>query len=200
VSDADRDRRDRAPVQRRGADPAPSPRAALQRSLGNQRLLQLRRAVQRQAPQWVRDQLGVTDEDERNAARALAQDQAAEEIALPSGGEALTPEVQRWAERGIGGDLGGVSVVHGSDAACDALGAHAFATPGDSGHQIHLSSQVDLATPDGQFTLLHELAHVRQQRDGQTGDLDGLGGDEARRADLEDHADQVAQRALRTPG
>jgi Domain of unknown function (DUF4157) len=169
-----------------GAQPR-SPIAQLQRSLGNQRLLQLRRAVQQRA--WARDQLGVTAEDEANVDRADAADAATSD--LPGGGAPLDPAIQARAEASMGA-LGDVRVIQNADAVCAPMEAHAFA----SGNEVYLSSGVDLASPDGQFTLMHELAHVRQQQDGKTAGLEGLGGDGQLRDSLESHADDVARKVL----
>jgi hypothetical protein len=177
-----------------------SPAALLQRTLGNQRVLQLRRLVQRQlrrgeAPEWVRREIGETPESVRAVERSLEADAAAESVPL-GGGEPMAPGLRRWAEAATGGSFGGVRIVPGADASCSAMDALAFATPDESGgHEVHLSSQVDLGSQEGRFTLLHELAHVRQQQAGQTGDLAGLGGSEGTRDSLEAEADSVAQGA-----
>jgi hypothetical protein len=149
--------------------------------------LQLRRAVQQRA--WARDQLGVTSQDEESFDRAEAADAAA--VNLPGGGAPLDPAIQTRAEATMG-SLGDVRVIQNADAVCAPMAAHAFA----AGNEVYLSSGVDLGSPDGQFTLMHELAHVRQQQDGKTSGLEGLGGDAQVRDSLESHADDVARQAL----
>lgn len=176
-----------APDRAGAAAPAHSPVAQLQRALGNQRLLQLRRTMQRRA--WAREQLGVTAQDEANVDRVDAADVAA--MDLPGGGAPLDPAIQARAEATMG-SLGDVRVIPNADAVCAPMEAHAFA----SGNEVYLSSGVDLGSADGQFTLMHELAHVRQQQDGKTSGLAGLGGDAQQRDALETHADAVAREAL----
>jgi hypothetical protein len=56
---------------------------------------------------------------------------------------------------------------------------------------------VDLESADGQFTLMHELTHVAQQKRGQSDALDGLGGDESTREALEADADRSAAHCAR---
>ena len=45
---------------------------------------------------------------------------------------------------------------------------------------------------------MHELAHVAQQKRGETAGLDGIGGDEARRDSLEQAADACAGKMTRS--
>jgi hypothetical protein len=180
-------RDERTYEQERRAEPdreAPSEVQALQRQLGNRALVQLRRALQRRsAPQWMRDELGPSAE------------RAGDEVQVPSGGQPLPPAIQRQAEAQLGTSLAAVTIAQGADAACDGLGALAFATPDErGGHTVALSSAVDLASDEGRFTLLHELAHVAQQQRGATAALAGLGGDEGTRAQLEADADAFAAR------
>jgi len=175
-------------------EPPHSHALRLQRSLGNRRLMQLRRAVQRRseraAPEWMKAQLGISPESQASA--------AADELAVPSDGRPLPTAVKRQAEAQLGTCLDEVTVAHGADTACDSIGALAFTTPGErGGHTVALSSAVDLASEEGRFTLMHELAHVAQQQRGEATGLSGLGGDEGARAHLEDQADAAAARGLR---
>lgn len=178
----------------------PSKVKQLQARYGNSRLLQLRAAaVQRDgAPDWIRDQLGIGATEEANFTRVTearaAAEQAAEAVSLPGGGVALDAPVQRQAESHLGVPLDDVRVVHGADAACQAMGATAFAT----GSEIYLSSGVDANTEDGRFTMAHELAHVAQQKRGETTGLQGLEGDEDKRSALEHAADSTAGAMLRS--
>lgn len=185
------------PAVRRGLSPV----QRLQRGLGNARLAQLRGALQRQAsgeaPAWIKDQLGVTAESENAMAQRDQMMEAADSVQIPTGGSALPPAVQRQAEAHLGTSLDGVSVVSGANSVCDALGATAFAAPQDGGgHTVVLSGGVDLASAEGQHTLMHELSHVAQQRRGESDGLHGLGGDEAQRHHLEQKADHDAARIL----
>jgi hypothetical protein len=180
----------------------PSELFALHRRLGNGRLMQLRRALQRRsgtaAPEWMKAQLGITPESEARAAQDAAEERAAEELRVPAGGQALPVPLQRQAEEQLATSLSGVKLAHGADAACDSIGALAFTTPSeDGGHTVALSSAVNLDSDEGRFTLMHELAHVAQQRRGATAGLSGLGGDDGARADLENQADAAAAQALR---
>lgn len=201
MSDRDRTREqareDRA--SRADLDERPSRVQQLQSRLGNARLLQLRAAaIQREgAPDWVRDQLGIGPTQEANFARVqeahAAAEQAAASVSLPGGGTQLDASVRDHAESHLGMPMGDVRVVQGADAACDAMGAVAFAT----GSEIYLSSSVDPSSADGQFTMAHELAHVAQQKRGETSGLEGLDGDAGKRESLEQAADATAAAMLR---
>src|SRR5262245_10503475 len=135
--------------QSRVAEPEAGALSQLQARMGNQRLLQLRKALQ------CRNGAGAT------------------EPPIPAAGAALPKELEREAERELGVAMDNVFVTQRADEACEAMGgALAFTTPIDGGHLIALSSGVDVGAEDGRFTLLHELAHVAQQRRGQTAALD----------------------------
>lgn len=184
-----------------GVVPAASPVQRMQRSLGNARLIQMRRALQCQqmpaqdAPDWVKSGLNL---DARGTPMSTEVADAAEPgMAALGGGEALPSAVRQRAEKHLGVSLDGVSVAHGADSACKPIQAQAFtADDGGGRHTVALSSDVDLNSQDGQFTLMHELAHVAQQKRGEASELRGLGGDENSRGDLEQRADDVAGRIL----
>jgi hypothetical protein len=93
----------------------------------------------------------------------------------------------------------GVRLVQGAqaDEYCDRMDAAAFTTPSVDGHSdIYVHSGVALDTPEGQHTLQHEIAHAVQNRKGETESLSGLGGDGARREQLERSADTHATATL----
>jgi hypothetical protein len=182
---------------------APSRVEQLQRRAGNGALLQRRRRLQRrtfsgdQTPQWMKDQVGITPESERHFAQAEAVEQAAGELQIPAGGRSLDPIMRSYAEQDLGVSLGDVSLVEKGGAAAGSIEALAFATSDDHGRpSVVLADDVDLGTEDGQFTLMHELAHVAQQKHGKAEGLDGLGGDPAVRERLERGADADASRIL----
>lgn len=179
----------------------------LHRALGNDRIMQLRQSrqrgapVQRQAaaPAWIKNQLGISGEDEQNLARQESAMAAAanESTAVPSGGQRLPADTAQAVSGHLGVDVGDTRVVQNADAACRSMGAHAYATTSGSGEPVvALSSDVDLKTPEGQFTLNHELAHIAQQKRGQSDGLTGLGGDPAQRDALERDADDQANAFL----
>lgn len=173
----------------------------LQRTFGNARLLQLRRAAQRQeipaadVPDWVKAGLGL--DPLGMPATAEATEAASPSIELPSGGRPLPEAVRQHAETELGVALDGVSIAYGADGACKPIQAQAFtADEGGGRHTIALSSDVNLDSEDGQFTLMHELAHVAQQKKGETSELSGLGGDAESRDSLEHAADQAAAKLI----
>ena len=175
--------------------PRPSPVAQLQRGIGNAALLQMRaqRAVQN------RDIFDEAREDQ--AARRAATEQAMAEqavVAIPSGGEPLPAAVQARAEAQHGVSMADVKVVHNADAATDPLGAKAFTTQDGDTPKVVMGT-ADMTSQDAQFTLMHELTHVAQQKKGMTGGLEGLGGDAATREHLEQHADEHAAEMLKDP-
>jgi hypothetical protein len=187
--------------------PAPVGRLAqLQRTYGNAGLLQLR-ALQRQrtfsgaeTPEWLKREAGITPQSEANFREAETATAAVEDLSIPSGGNPLAREAREPAERALGVDLGDVNVVERGDSATTPLQAHAFAAQNEGGgHSVVLSSGVDLKSGEGQFTLMHELAHVAQQKKGEADTLEGLGGDESVREHLERKADDDAQRLLSRP-
>lgn len=174
--------------------PAPlSPVVQLQRSLGNSRLLQLRArnaAVQARMSMDEATQAAEQHADESFAVQRQ-EAQAAPDISIPSGGQPLSKGVQATAEQHLGVPMHDVQVVHGADSATKPIQAQAFATEDAGVPKVVLSSDVDLQSKDGQFTLMHELAHVAQQKKSATGSLQGLGGDEGHRQHLENEADHA---------
>jgi hypothetical protein len=178
-----------------------SPVSQLQARIGNAGLARLH-PIQRQAaaPDWIRNQLGISSADETSFDRLREAHQAASgDVPVPHGGVPLDGHLREHSERQLGVSLGDVRIVPNADQACDAMGAVAFATPGQShGHDVCLSSSVRLDSEEGQFTLMHELAHVAQQKRGETAGLDGIGGDEARRDSLEQAADACAGKMTRS--
>jgi hypothetical protein len=174
----------------------PSPVAGLQRRMGNAALLQMR-AVQRRSALQKRDVFEEARADQmarREAAVAEQADQVT--AAIPSGGEALHPQVRAVAEQQHGVSMADVRVVNNADAATDPIQAKAFTTT-DSGTPKVVMGSMDMQSQDAQFTLMHELSHVAQQKKGMTGGLDGLGGDAGTRESLENHADEHAAEMLK---
>lgn len=199
----------RAPAIDRGAEAAHaivpprrlSPAAQLQRSVGNARLLQLR-AQQRAALQ--RQDVFAGAREDAAARRAAREQQTLEEnaqhVQVPSGGDRLPAAVQARAEHHLGVPMGDVRVVHGADQATEPIQAKAFTTEDSGTPKVVMSSGVDLDSKDGQFTLMHELTHVAQQKKGMSSGLSGLGGDSGLRDHLEDHADHHAEKMCKDPG
>jgi hypothetical protein len=173
------------------AQPRLSPVMQLQRTVGNSRLLQLRaRHAAMQARMSMEEATQAADE--QASASFDAQRQAAlkePDISIPSGGQALPQKVQATAEKHLGVPLNDVQMVTNGDSATKPIQAQAFATEDGGTPKVVLSSDVDLNSKDGQFTLMHELAHVAQQKKGSTGALEGLGGDSGHREHLEHDAD-----------
>lgn len=183
------------PVQRRL-----SPVAQFQRTVGNSRLLQLR-AMQRAAIQR-HDAFDAAREDAAARFEAHEQarlEQAADQISIPAGGQPLPAAVQARAEKHLGMPMDDVRVVHGADSATDPIQAQAFTTHDGGAPKVVMGSGVDLNSKDGQFTLMHELTHVAQQKQGMSNGLAGLGGDNGLRDHLESHADQNAAQMLASP-
>lgn len=166
-----------APATAAPATAAPSPVRTLQRSLGNARLLQLQVALRRPVTQ------------RRDDGEAIDADVSV------SGGAPLPPAVQARAESALGVPLADVRVVNDAST-CSRLGAHAFAMHQEQTPYVVLGQSVDAGTTDGEFTMMHELAHIAQQRRGETAGLDGLGGDADQRERLERDADRAAAAAL----
>jgi hypothetical protein len=186
------------------AAPQASPVARIQRRLGNSYLLQLRAAQKRSsAPVQLDafDDVKAEQAARQEARRESALEQQAEQasLAVPSGGEALPAQVQAIAEKQHGVKMDDVRIVHGADAATEPIQAKAFTTQEGSTPKVVMSS-MDMQSQDAQFTLMHELSHVAQQKKGVTGGLDGLGGDEAQREHLENHAVAHAAEMLSDPG
>ncbi len=158
--------------------------AQLQQRLGNARLLQLR-ALQRQA---VNPQEFIQQDIAAKAAAGkydqLAMERAEEQVAIPGGGTPLPAGLAAHAQSHLGVPMHDVEVVHNGDAATKPLQAMAFTTHDAGVPKVVLGSDVDLKTPDGQFTLMHELTHVAQQKQGQSDGLHGMAGDAGQRAHL----------------
>jgi hypothetical protein len=109
--------------------------------------------------------------------------------ALPtSGGEPLPVQLQESLSEKAGTNLDDVTIHRDSSshAALDGLNAEAAT----QGTHVHLGPNVDIHSPSGQDTLLHELRHVGQQKRGEADGLDGTGGDPSRRVELERDADK----------
>lgn len=180
------------PKQEERGDKAPqrlSPVMQLQRSVGNSRLLQLRaRAMQARMSMSEATQSVEQQADESFAAQRQAA-LAEPDISIPGGGQPLPHRVQQTAEKHLGVPMNDVQMVQNGDAATKPIQAQAFATEDAGVPKVVLSSDVDLQSKDGQFTLMHELAHVAQQKKGSTGSLEGLGGDAGHRDHLEHDAD-----------
>jgi hypothetical protein len=114
--------------------------------------------------------------------------------AVPLPASALT---QARDHHGVGVDH--VQLIQGaqSDQYCNAMDAVAFCTPNHhGGSDIFMHSSVPIDSPAGQHTLQHEIAHSVQHQKGQTGSLDGLGGDPTVRDQLEKDADHHADTLL----
>ena len=60
-----------------------------------------------------------------------------------------------------------------------------------------MRGSVDLDSVAGQHTLQHEIAHAVQNKNGQTDQLSGLGGDPFQRHTLERDADQKADGVMK---
>lgn len=190
--------------------PAPARRAPasavaqLQRSMGNARLLQLRALQRRESGQAVNPMEFIQKDLEAKAAAGKYEDraleQAGEAISVPSGGTPLPGSLQRHAESHLGVPMGDVQVVTNGDAATKPINALAFTTEDAGRPKVVLGSDVNLETPDGQFTLMHELTHVAQQKQGLSAGLTGLGGDAGQRESLEQHADAVAAKMCQGGG
>lgn len=132
----------RAPQHDRAQAPATGehPLHALQRSVGNAAVVE------------------AVESDDEGRSPVL-------DVVGRGGGRALPAEVQRSMSAAFGGtDFSDVRL-HDDGAAkasAQAVGARAYTT----GHEIVLGDGVDIASPDGQRTLAHELTHVVQQRSG----------------------------------
>lgn len=183
--------------------------AQLQRRVGNAQLLQLRASQQRAVQQRAVQRRGAVQRDLADQVRedfALRQEQRqmaaleaqAEQISIPGGGQALPAPVQAIAEKQHGVSMDDVRVVYGADQATDPIQAKAFTTQ-DAGTPTVVMSSMDMHSQDAQFTLMHELSHVAQQKKGMTHGLDGLGGDPGQRESLEQHADEHAAEMVKEP-
>lgn len=114
---------------------------------------------------------------------------AGSDVSMPdSGGQALPPILQQQMQGPAGTELHDVRIHQGGSV--DSALASQNALAATQGTNVYLSADVDLASDSGQDTLIHELRHVGQQKRGETADLDGLGGDPHKRAELERDADR----------
>ena len=105
-----------------------------------------------------------------------------------SGGWTLPKEVQRKMEQALGADFSDVRVFVGSEAT--SIGALAFTW----GSNLHFApGQYNPHTPQGQFLLGHELAHVVQQRSGRVSNPFGSGVAVVQDAALEAEADRLGR-------
>ncbi len=173
----------------------------LQRTLGNSRLIQMRSvsprpAIQRKTedilPDWVKQRMA------NEAAQEELENQGSQ-VTIPSGGKPLPPTVQKRAEGHLGVGLDDVRVVTNGDSATKPIQAQAFTTDNGGTPTVVLGNDVNLNSRDGQFTLMHELTHVKQQKQGMAGGLSGLGGDAGQRESMEQHADSHAERMCSDP-
>ena len=116
-----------------------------------------------------------------------------------AGARPLPLPLARAAEEHHGVGLAGVNLIQGgqADTYCDAMDAAAFTIPNaEGGSDIFLHSDASVDSAKGQHTLQHEIAHAVQNMKGQTTGLEGLGGSEAKRDELEQSADQQADAIL----
>jgi hypothetical protein len=81
---------------------------------------------------------------------------------VPSGGQPLSPVVQRKMERALGADFSDVRV-HQDDGRTRAMNAEAYTVGRDI---VFGGGNYDPHSAEGQHTLAHELTHVVQQRSG----------------------------------
>jgi hypothetical protein len=148
---------------------------------------------------WLEHELGITDQTQANAERALSAQSLSPDAMSRAGARPLPPAFAADAEAFYGQSLGNVNLVTGShaDQYADQMSAAAFTTPNaQGGSDIFLHSGLDLSSAQGQHTLQHEIAHAVQNMSGQTSELTGLGGNESRRSELERAADSDASGIL----
>ncbi|MGH3912059.1 MAG: DUF4157 domain-containing protein [Pseudonocardiaceae bacterium] len=124
----------------------------LQRQHGNRYVQRLVEHVQRHADGPQRDQ------DEVGAGEQVRS-------TLRSGGAPLDPSFRTTAESFLGADLSQVRVHTGAAAAesARAVQAHAYTS---GAHVVFDQGMYDTRSPAGRSRLMHELAHVVQQRRG----------------------------------
>lgn len=173
----------------------------LHRSLGNSRLVQMRATTPRPAVQRRTEDI-LPDWVKQGMAAQAAQDDLeakAAQISIPGGGQPLPAPVQKRAESQLGVPMDDVRVVTNGDSATKPIQAQAFTTDNGGTPTVVLGNDVNLGSKDGQFTLMHELTHVKQQKQGMSQGLSGLGGDHGHREAMEQHADQHAERLCSDP-
>ncbi|ELZ02261.1 transposase [Natrialba chahannaoensis JCM 10990] len=116
---------------------------------------------------------------------------------LGSGGRPLNGPIQRTMEDRLDADLSNVRIHTGANAAAaaDAIDAKAFTCGNDV---VFNSGEYDPSSPEGQFLLAHELAHVKQQTGTAISMMPQEGADLEIDPDpqLEREADQTAKEAL----
>jgi 1-aminocyclopropane-1-carboxylate deaminase/D-cysteine desulfhydrase-like pyridoxal-dependent ACC family enzyme len=179
-------------------EPRRSPLAQLQRSVGNARLLQMRAMQRRDLAEEARA-LSAARAGERKQEEEQRLAAAGEQMTVPAGGSPLAPALQAQAEARHGVRMDDVRVVNDS-ASTSAIQAHAYTTTDGGTPKVVLNSTQDPASSEGKFTLMHELAHVAQQKKGLSDGLDGLGGDAGKREELEKQADDHAGHMCNDPG
>ena len=150
---------------------------------------------------WIEHELGITDEDARNAKRMNELNALNPADFSRSGAQALPAGVTQAAQAQYGASLDGVNLIHGgqADSYAQQMDAAAFTTPNaQGGSDIFVRGSVDLDSAVGQHTLQHEIAHAAQNKNGQTDQLSGLGGDPFQRHTLERDADQKADGVMKS--
>jgi hypothetical protein len=149
---------------------------------------------------WLEHELGITEESTRNAERMQELNALDPASFSRSGAQPLPGGVTQAAQAQYGASLGGVNLIHGgqADSYAQQMDAAAFTTPNaQGGSDIFVRSSVDLNSAAGQHTLQHEIAHAAQNKNGQTDQLSGLGGDPFQRHALERDADSKADGAMK---
>jgi hypothetical protein len=126
-------------------------------------------AVRRKCAECEEEQKGKVAQPKAAGPSSVASEAAAPPVvheALSSPARPLDPGSRALAEPHIGRDLGDVRVHTDAtaDRAAHAIGARAFTVGRDI---AFAAGEYAPATPTGQRLLLHELAHVAQQTEGQ---------------------------------
>ncbi|AGB15067.1 hypothetical protein Halru_0425 [Halovivax ruber XH-70] len=147
---------------------------------------------------------GYDREDQRNIMRAIdgtgtRTDEVPDTVydVLATGGRALDTSIQRALEDRMDADFSDVRIHTGPKAAkaADAINARAF-TCGNA--IVFNDGEYDPESPEGQYLLAHELAHVRQQTGAAISMMPQPDADLEIDPDpqLEREADQAAEEAL----
>jgi hypothetical protein len=148
---------------------------------------------------WVEQELGITNQMQENFARnANAQALNPNEMSR-AGAQPIPTAFAGAAESHYDRSFQNVNLIQGlqADRYADSMNAAAFTVPNtQGGSDIFLHSSLDTNSAKGQHTLLHEMSHAVQNMEGQTSELSGLGGNEAKRAELENAADADASLIL----
>lgn len=149
------------------------------------------------APNWMEEDLGISRQDSANFEQFEKANQDPANFSR-QGSKPLPDSVKSEAEQHHGYNLDGVNLVQGgqADTYCNDMNAKAFCTPDRSGSDIFVHSGIDLGSAEGQHTLHHEIAHAVQNSKGETGEINGLGGNAGVRNQLERSADQQADAIL----